>query len=117
MYNFKRLINKYSKLPVYRLIETDGYYDIDNGNIWVDGDIAELVFDGAIVPLSNEELNFGEGGTYTTEDRKLYCYEDLEKGSKILHKEKDYTVMNEKDYEDFDKELRIYILKRGGRAD
>lgn len=115
-FNFKRLIKKYSKVPVYKLIETEGYSDVNNGGIWVDGRIEEILIpNAAVVPLSNEDLKFGEGGTYTVEDRKLYCYEDIGKGTKVKHKDKSYTVIERRDYEDFDIGIFIYFVKRGGR--
>lgn len=115
-YNFERLIKKYSKFPVYELKETEGYHDPNQGGIYIQGTIEEILIEGAaVVPLSNDDLNYGEGGTYTTEDRKMYCYTKIEKGTKIKFKDKDYTVMESKDYEDFDIGLFIYILKRGGR--
>lgn len=112
-FNFKRLITKYSKSPAYILRVTEGYYDWQNGGIWVDGEVKEIKIEGAVVPLSNEDLEFGEGGTYSLEDRKLYCYIDIGKGEKIKHNEKTYTVMGKRDYTDFDNELRIYFMKRG----
>ncbi|MGJ0848185.1 hypothetical protein ACR77J_15955 [Tissierella praeacuta] len=114
MYNFKRLISKYSKAPAFILKETEGYRDPNNGGVWVPGKVEEvLIEDGAVAPLSNEDLQFDEGGTYNVEDRKLYCYEDISTGTKIKHKEKIYTVLEKKDYSDFDNELYIYFIKRG----
>lgn len=115
-FNFKRLIKRYSKVPVYELKETPGFNDPNQGGIFVPGKIKKIqIENAAIVPLTNEELQYDEGGTYSTEDRKLYCYTELEKGTKIKHKEKDYTVMESRDYEDFDIGLFIYMIKRGGR--
>ena len=114
MFDFKRLIKKYSKVPAYQIKETDGYRDHENGGIYVPGTTEEILIDGAVVPLSNEDLNFDEGGTYASEDRKLYCYKEMKKGTKVKHKDKTYTVMESKDYSDFDIDLFIYVLKRGG---
>lgn len=116
MFNFERLIKKYAKFPVYKIEETDGYRDPTQGGEWVDGEIIEkLIEKAAIVPLTKDELNYGEGGTYATEDKKLYCYDKIEKGSKIKHKDKFYTIQEDSDYEDFDLDLNIYFIKRGGR--
>ena len=115
MFNFKRLVKKYSKYPVYLLEETEGYYDPSKGGEWVEGKIEKRQIEGAVVPLSNEDLRYDQGGTYSFEDRKLYCYVDIAKGEKIKHKEKDYTVLERRDYSDFDAELRIYFIKRGER--
>lgn len=113
-YNFKRLIKKYSKFPVFLLRESHGFSDPLNGGVWVPGTITEWRFEGAVVPLTNEDLRFDEGGTYNYEDRKLYCYIDIAKGEKVKHKEKIYTILERRDYEDFDSELKIYFMKRSG---
>lgn len=114
MFNFNRLIKKYSKVPVYELKESPGYRDPTQGGIYVPGKVEEIIIDGAVVPLSNNDLKLDEGGVYTTEDRKLYCYRDIKEGTKIKHKEKEYTVMEKRDYSDYDEGLYIYVLKRGG---
>ena len=108
------MVKKYSKEPVYILRETEGYHDYSKGGIWVPGVIEEVEIEGAVVPLTNEDLRFDEGGTYNFEDRKLYCYEEMDKGEKVKHKDKVYTVLERKDYSDFDEGLFIYFIKRGG---
>lgn len=113
MFNFKRLIKKYSKHPVYLLREGEGHHDYGQGGLWVPGETEEVEIEGAVVPLSNEDLKFDEGGTYNQEDRKLYCYQEISKGEKIKHKDKIYTVLERKDYTDFDDGLYIYFIKRG----
>lgn len=115
MYNFKRLIKKYSKTPVYLLEETEGYHDPYQGGKWIPGEIIETELEGAVVPLSNEDLRFDEGGTYTAADRKLYCYKEIAKGEKVKYKDKPYTILESKDYSDFDEGLYIYIIRRGDR--
>lgn len=118
MFSFKRLVNKYSKHPVYELKEGEGFNDPMQGGIWVPGKIEEIEIDNAaIVPLRNEELMYGDGGTYSREDRKLYCYTRLDKGSVVRHKDKAYTVSERLDYEDFDEGLNIYSLIRGDGND
>jgi len=107
------LIKKYRKHPVYILRETEGYHDYSKGGIWVPGVIEEVEIEGAVVPLTNEDLKFDEGGTYNFEDRKLYSYNEISNGEKIKHKDKTYTVLERKDYSDFDKGLYIYFMKRG----
>jgi len=113
MFNFKSLVSQFGKVKPEKLVKTDGYYDYDNGGVWVEGNVEEIEFDGAVVPLSEENLK--DQHTYTTEDKKLYCYDDLEPNSSVKHKGILYTVMSKKDYSDFDADLRIYILKRGGK--
>lgn len=118
MYSFKRLIKKYSKVPAFVIEEKDGYTDYEQGGIYVPGTIEKvLIENGAIVPLSTQDLEYGEGGTYTKEDRKLYCYVNLVKGTKIEHKGLNYTIQGNLDYGDFDIGLCIYIIKRGGSSE
>lgn len=115
MYNFKRLIKKYSKeLPLLKQT-TGGYYDYENGGVWVDGDTQWTEFKGAVLPLG-EELIFDNSG-YTTDDKKLYTYEPVGPNQIVKHKDRTYTTMRHSGYEDFDKDLKIFILKAGGKGD
>lgn len=92
---------------------SDGHYDYDNGGVWVDGALTNISFQGAILPLSFEDMKFNTGGTYTTEDKKLYATIDLKKGDKVVHNGIEYSVLQKKDYTQFGNGLFIYILKRG----
>ena len=114
-YNFKRLLQKYATSPVYALMEGQGHRDPYNGGEWVPGEITEAEIDGAaVVPLSNEDLRFDEGGTYNAEDRKLYCHEDVALGTKIKHRDSVYTALERRDYSEHAKGgLYIYFMKRG----
>ncbi len=113
MFNFKRLVKKYSKNPVYLIRELDGYYDYENGGKWIDGKQEKIKIEvGALVPLSNEDFKYDENGSYNYEDRKLYCYDEIKKGEKIECKELIYTVHEKKPYSDFDIGLNIYFVKR-----
>ena len=104
LFNFKRLVDKYSKIKPFALIE--------NGGEYTKGSISKQEFDGAVVPLSMQELRYEENGKYKSEDRKLYCYKQFETGDKIEHKNHVYTVDKKKDYSDFDDNLNIYYLVR-----
>lgn len=136
LFNFKRLIDKYSQGTIKALTKTEGYYDMENAGNWVEGQtIEQVICPGALVPLSNDELIVGEGtsrvgaskrlgeaGTYIHSDRKLYCYQRLEKGTKIAYTNNSgiqrlYTMMSAKDYSDYDTGLYIYILRRADRND
>lgn len=112
-YNFKRLIQKYAKSPVYILKEKRGHRNPYDGGVWVPGKIKEIAIEGAVVPLSNEDLKYDEGGTYNTEDRKLYCYKDVALGTKIKHNDNIYTVLERRDYAEHAEGLYIYFIKRG----
>lgn len=123
LYNFKNLIKKYSKGIVVAIIKTEGYYDMENSGKWQEGATVELrLLPAAIVPMNKDDLKFDEGGHYSYDNRKLYCYQPLEKGTIIKNLqskgiEKTYKVLAEKDYSDYDDNLHIYILERGDRDD
>lgn len=112
LFNFKYLVNRYSKIKPVALIENGGYYDYENGGEYVKGSIAKEEFEGAVVPFSTQELKYEENGRYKSEDRKLYCYRHFEVGDKIEHKNYVFTVDKKKDYSDFDDKLNIYYLVR-----
>jgi hypothetical protein len=112
--NFERLIKKYSVTPAYIQTETTGSYDYESGGVWVPGALEYVLIDGAVVPLSGQDLKYGESGTYTTADRKLYCYNDYETGLTIKHNDVNYTIAQKLDYSDFSGGIFVYILKRGG---
>lgn len=123
LFNFKSLINSYSKDTVKAIYTTEGHYDTDNGGKWVDGEkIEEILNSAAIVPLSQDDLKFDVGGTFNSDGRKLYCYKKLIKGALIESVQRDgtkrtYKIMQEKDYSSFDTGLHIYLMLRGDRDD
>lgn len=123
LYNFKRLITKYSKGEVYATIETDGYYDQEDGGKYKASEtIYKLLVPAAIVPMNKDDLRYSEGGHYNEDNRKLYCYERLIKGSKITNimtdgTTRNYTILSDGDYSDYDTGLHIYILGRGDQID
>lgn len=114
MYNFKRLIKKYSKTPPKRLTVTgDGYYDYENGGEWVPATGTWSEFEGAIVPMNSDDLEYRENNPYTSQDRKLYTYVDIPLNEKIQHRGNEYTVQERIDYSEYDTDLRIYYLRKG----
>lgn len=114
MYNFDKLIKKYSKVPPQHLTgTTEGHYDYSNGGEWVEGTGTWSEFDGAVVPLDKDDLTYKENNPYTSEDRKLYTYTTLKLGEKIRHKDLEYTIQEMSDYSDFNVGLGIYYMKKG----
>lgn len=111
-FNFKRLVDKYSKHPVYQVSQTDGYYDYANGGIWVDGSITEIEFAGAVLQLTAKDLQYEENGAYSSEDRKLYCYNELQNNDKIKYKGLTYTILKKVDHSDYDSSLYKYFISR-----
>lgn len=109
LFNFKGLIKKYERYPpVY--LKTAGFYG-DDGE-YNEEVTSEEEFNGAVVPLTFQELKTAEDGEYRAEDRKLYCYRDFKAGEKIRHKGLVYRIDRKKDYSDFDDGLNIYYLVR-----
>jgi len=111
-FDFSRLIKKYNTSPSYIQIENAGYYDYGNGGVWVPGVTSMILIDGAVIPLNGQGLIFGESGTYTSDDKKLYCYSDFKNGSTVKYKDVLYTISQKIDYSDYSG-VFVYILKRG----
>ena len=108
LYNFKRLIEKYS--VTFSLIrEAGGKYV---GGKYVKGEAVTEEMRGAIVPMSDSKV-YGSGGTYTTKDRELYLTKPLT-GSlseyRVSHKGELYAVESGRNYEDY-ADVSVYVLK------
>lgn len=107
LYNFKRLINKYSvKFCLHRI--QGGYV----GGKWELG--GELVKEmrGAIVPIGEKRV-YSSGGTYTSQDRELYTTERLKDALcdlRVVHNGNTYTVEGVKDFGDY-ADVYVYTLK------
>lgn len=114
MYNFEKLIARYTKTKPSLKTTTEGYYDYSKGGVWVEGETIFKEFEGAVLPLG-ENLIFDNSG-YTTDDRKLYTYEDIKENETIKFKDREYTTMEYKGYEDYDIGLKVFILKSGGNV-
>lgn len=113
MFNFKRLLKKYTRtLPQLKIIG-ESYRDYSKGGILVTGEISFEEFEGVILPLG-ENVIF-DNSAYTTDDKKLYTYADIKENQIIKYKEREYTTMEYKGYEDYDEDLKIFILKSGGK--
>ena len=123
MFNFKNLIGKYSKGQVVAIVESEGYYDQNQAGKFIEGEKkAILLKPAAIVPMSKDDLRLDKGGFYSSDNRKLYCYERLKKGVYIYNIQTDktkarYRIMAESDYSDYDKGLFIYVLERADKDD
>lgn len=113
-FNFRRLITKFAITPVYYAQEEEGHYDYDNGGVWVPGvSTWAQIENAAAVPISDRDLRYDSGGTYTTEDYKLYAYSALADGLKIKFKGRSFTLKQTRDYSEYDDGLHVYMLKRG----
>lgn len=122
LFDFKALVKRYKTGRVIAQIREADSFDPKNG-LPIEGKAFVIQLNNfAIVPLSNADLANDDGGFYSRDDRKLYTYQYLPKGTHLCNWQKNgskkfYTVMEVKDYSDFDEGLFIYTLKRSDRND
>lgn len=114
MFDFSDTLKKYEQ-PITIIEPGEGHWDEDSGQ-WVPGEDEEVEATAAVLPLSDEERLQGEGGTYTSDDRKMYYHGELSHGQKVVINDNEYTVDKEKDYSFHASGLRIYILVRKGES-
>lgn len=88
----------------------NGYYN-DEGD-WVEVEDGPILVQmtGIILPLSEDDLQYVEQGTYSVKDRKLYTTQPLKLGQEIEYKGTKYTVQNFKDYSDY-ADVYIYYMR------
>lgn len=107
LYNFARLINKYS--VTFCLHRIQGAFV---GGKWEQGGETVQEMRGAIVPMSDRKA-YSSGGTYTTKDRELYLLSPLEaplSALRVVYKGNTYNVEEGRIYEDY-ADVAVYTLK------
>ena len=57
---------------MYEVHTEGGGYDKDNGGQWKPGTTVETKFQGVVMPLNNEDLQYVDSGTYTLNSQKVY---------------------------------------------
>jgi len=118
MFNFTALIAKHSK-PMTVVEETSGFYDHTDGGKWKattqTREVTAAAFNLSSRDIRGYGLNFGEGGTYTTLDIKIYIHVPLAIGSTVTWKGNPFTVTAEVDHSDHAKGLRFYVARRAGK--
>lgn len=108
LYNFKRLISKYS--VEFQLHVSQGGFVAGK---WTEGELSVVTMQGAIVPISERKV-YASGGTYTTDDRQLYVSEPLPSpltALKVVHNTDTYTVEDSRDFSLY-AHGAVYTLKR-----
>lgn len=110
--NFRHFLRSYM-YTIYHLEHTEGRYE---GGVWVPGETVKTPFKAAVVPFTDDALQFGEAGTYTADDRKVFTYRKLERGQQLEIDGETYTVMEERDYSRYANGLRMYVARRAGNA-
>lgn len=91
LYNFRRLIRKYSR-EFTQIALTDGYYN-DAGD-WVEGEQIETKISGAVISFKESKIYRSEG-TLTTKDRRLFTLEpipDALHGAKAVFEGNIYSI-------------------------
>lgn len=120
MHDFRNLVKKHSTLITVEE-ETGGDYDYEDGGKWKPTtktrELTAAVFNLTTRDISGTTMQYGEGGSYTKEDIKVYIHEPLADGTKITYKGRKYTVSTELDYADHAHGLRIYVARRAGRRE
>ena len=108
LYNFDRLIDKYS-VDFTLVSVSEGSYV---GGKYVEGTKTETLCRGAVVPVSDSKI-YQSGGVITAKDRQLYMKKPVEKsltGSKIKFRGNVYKIEQETNYDDY-ANVCIYMLK------
>lgn len=122
MLDFKSLVDRYAEeVTIYVANDesSSGYYDYENGGEWVDGIINPITEKAAVFQMgvkglnSQNKIQYGEGGTYSIGDIKVYIHRQLSIGSKMSWRGKKFTISEELDYSSHTKDLYIYVCKRG----
>lgn len=57
---------------MYEVHTEGGGYDRDHGGQWTPGTLVETKFQGVVMPLNNEDLQYIDSGTYTLNAQKVY---------------------------------------------
>lgn len=108
LYDFKRLITKYS-VPFTLISTSEGAY-VDGK--YVEGTRTETALTGAIVPYSDSKI-YQSGGFLTQKDRELYMKTPITaplKAAKVSYKGDIYNIESNRDYGDY-ADAYIYSLK------
>lgn len=108
LYDFKRLIKKYSADFVIRT-ESEGSY-VDGK--WIAGTPSETPMRGAIVPFKEIKI-YQSGGHLSSEDRQLYTIAPIAnalRNGSVLYKGRTYKIEESTDYSEY-ADVHIYTLK------
>lgn len=108
LYNFTRLITKYSVQFTLISVSEGGYV----GGKYVSGGEVEMPLTGAIVPYPDSKI-YQSGGYLTQKDRQLYMKTPISsplKGAKVEYKGDIYNIEQNTDYGDY-ADAYIYALK------
>jgi hypothetical protein len=106
LYNFARLIGKYS-VPCQHITRQPGEYDEDG--IWREPQDVARDTKAAILPVPERTL-FESGGRYTAADRLIITLAEFPFQSFIVYKGRKYRIEEETDYTEY-ADFRQYLAK------
>lgn len=95
-------------VPFIRYVSLEGHYN-DEGD-WVPTVEVPEESGGIVLPLTEDDLQYSEAGTYSTKDKKLYVTSPFKEGQKIEYKGDKYTIQNFKDYSEYS-DIYIYYMR------
>ena len=76
---------------MYEVHTEGGGYDKEQGGQWKPGTTVETAFQGVVMPLNNEDLQYIDSGSYTLNAQKIYTVkQELTHGP--VHSMKRYMV-------------------------
>lgn len=110
--DFRSFLRPYM-ITIFLSERSEGSY-VDG--VWVPGKDIKVPFRATVTNFTDDILQLGEGGTYTTDDEKIFTYKKLERGQSVIVRGLKYTVMEERDYSFYGKGLRMYVIRREGVA-
>src|SRR5699024_9247951 len=114
MFDFKKQFKRFS-VPFTAITEaTEGYYDTETGEYVPPGEPTEKEMKGIIAQVGDAELRFGEGGTFTYEDKKILLDTDkykLTHGQKVLIEGDRYQVHQIAPYRIYSHFMKVYVKR------
>lgn len=117
MFNYKRQFDKYNR-PFKAVADgTEGRYE--NGQYIPPTESSPIDMRGIILQLSDDDLQFDEGGTLTRKDRKILLDTDeyaLKHNQKVLISDESYRVHNISPYNLYSHFEKV-IVKRVSKDD
>ena len=95
----------------FSLPESKGFYD--GAGRWVPPEKTTITAEATILPMTSIDLQYYEGGTYTTEDVKVIVKGDVDLpiGTCFVKKAVTYEIREPRDYSDI-ADLCRYVAKR-----
>lgn len=96
------------KVPFVYIETSEGYWN-DAGD-WVEGGETRTEMHGIVLPLSEDDLQYAEAGTYQAKDKKVYTTQPLQLNAEIEYKGDRYTIQNFKDYSEY-ADVYIYYAR------